>query len=323
MRKTVQLEPDKGGTMRRVAVFAGMVFLMVLTGCAGTPKQKYVVAHDPIMDQSGGVVLIADVCIKQDVIGDDDYFVIAESKEGAKALLSSARSFLEEKQVNIHSELVPFVCGSLAHGDKNASLKVAERIGGEIKESQPPFAVAQEISSDPELADALGKLAASAFQHSLIQKANNEAMKAKKALPEPPPMVVSPEELKAATNLIAAKMNAATVLYLGVNGTSISTGKAFAQGLLNVSVGLVTGVATALASGGMVSVWYMPGHGVDWRYMAGGLVNLSSGECAWTGWASCPGDPLKAKVVAEQENLNAMLFNLVHKPDPNEPKVEK
>jgi hypothetical protein len=308
--------------MRKTAIFFGIVFVMVLTGCA-SPKQKFIVAHDPIMDENGGVVLIADVCVKQDVIGDDDYFVIAEAKEGAKALLSSARKFLEEKQVMIRNELIPFVCGAFSHGNNNASLKVAERIGEEIKESRPPFAVAPEIGNDPELVDALGKLATDSFQRSMIQKTNDEAKRTRKALPGQPPIIVSPDELKAATKLIAEKMGVSSVLYLGVNGTSISTGKAFAQNMLKISVGMVTGVATGLATGGLFWVAYMPGGDVDWRYMTGGLVNLNSGECSWTSWASGPGDPLKPKVVAEERLLNTMLFSLVHKPAPVEPKIEK
>ena len=181
--------------MRKTAIFIGIVFIMVLTGCA-SQKQKFIVAHDPIMDQDGGVVLIADVCVKQDVIGDDDYFVITEAKEGAKALLSAARKYLEEKQVKVRTELIPFVCGVFSHGDNNASLKVAERVGGEIKESRPPFAVAPEMSNDPELVDALGKLATDSFQQSMIQKTNDDARRTRKTLPEQPPIIVNPDELK-------------------------------------------------------------------------------------------------------------------------------
>ena len=118
-------------------------------------------------------------------------------------------------------------------------------------------------------------------------------------------------------------MGTSSILYIGVNGTSISTGKAFAQNMLKISVGVVTGVATALATGGLFWVAYMPGGDVDWRYMTGGLVNLSSGERSWSGWASGPGDPLKPKVIAEERLLNTMLFSLVHKPAPEEQKIEK
>lgn len=309
--------------MRKVRGLIGLGLALLLVACAHTPKQAYTVAHDPVMDQNGGVVLIADVCVQKDVVGDEDYFSIAEAKEGAKALLASARSYLQQKQVQVRTELIPFVCGSLAYGNSNTSFKVADRVGGEIKRARPPFAVDPGIKDDPELVDALAKVSADAFQRSTLRRVNDQAKQTRKAGSQPPPVAVSPEELAAASRLIAEKMNASSVIYLGVNGTSISTGKAVGQGILSAAVGMATGVATGLATGGMVSVMYFPGYTVDWRYMSCGLVNLDAGQCSWSGWASAPGDPMKPKVVGESKLLETMLHDLVHKPVPSGSLAEK
>jgi len=271
-----------------------MGLVLLALGCAHTPKQTFVVAHDPVMDQNGGVVLVADVCIQRDVVGDDDYFSVAESKEGAKELLNSARKYLQEKQVQIRTELIPFVCGSLSHGNGDVAYNVAECVGGPITEARPPFAVDPAIKDDPEPVEAIAKVSADAFRRSTAQRVTDPEKQTKKVPPPTPPVTVSPEELKYATRLIAEKMNVSSVVYLGVNGTSISPGKAFGQGLLKATVGMATGVATGLATGGLVSVMYFPGHTVDWRYTSCGLINLDSGECSWSSWASGPGVPHEA-----------------------------
>ncbi len=304
-------------------VFAKALLIVLLAGCAHTPKQTFVVAHDPVMDQNGGVVLIADVCLQKDVVGDGDYFSISESKEGAKALLASARTYLREKQVSVLAELVPFVCGSLAHGDRAASFKVADRVGGETKQARPPFAVEPGIGADPELLRALLMLSAEVYSRTTGQQMNNQAKQAKKAIPQSPPFTVSAQELAEATQLVAEKMNASSVLYLGVNGTSISTGKAVGQGLLSAAIGMATGVATGVATHGNAYVMFFPGYSVDWRNMSCGLLNLELGECTWSSSASGPGDPMKPKVVAEPHLVEGMLYSLVHKPAPQPTAPEK
>ncbi len=304
-------------------VFAKALLIVLLAGCAHTPKQTFIVAHDPVMDQNGGVVLIADVCLQKDVVGDGDYFSIAESKEGAKALLASARTYLREKQVSVRTELVPFVCGSLTHGNHVASFKVADRVGGETKQARPPFAVEPEIGEDPELLKALLTLSGEVYSRTAAQQPSNQAMQAKKGQPQPPPFTVGAQELAEATQVVAEKMNASSVLYLGVNGTSISTGKAVGQGLLSAAIGMATGVATGVATHGHVYVMFFPGYSVDWRNMSCGLLNLEAGQCTWSSSVSGPGDPMKPKVVAEPRLVAGMLYGLVHKPAPQPTAPEK
>jgi hypothetical protein len=302
--------------MRTYKVLIVISFVLVALGCAHTPKQSYVVAHDLIMDKNGGVLLIADVCIQRDVIGDDDYFSIAESKEGAKELLSSTRKYLQEKQVPILAELIPFVCGSISYGNGSAAFKVAEHIGGAITEARPPFAVDLGIKDDVQLVEALAKVSSDAFRRSTTLRINEMARRTRKVPAQTPPVTLNPEEIKDAFNLIVEKMNVSSIVYLGVNGTSISRGKAFAQGLLKATVGVMTGVATGLATGGLAVVMYFPGHSVDGRYMSCGMINLDLGDFSWSGWAYGPGDPIKPGAVGEPRILEKMLYGLVHKPVP-------
>jgi len=201
-----------------------MCCILLLGGCAQNARQAYIVAHNPIMDRNGGVLLLADVCVKRDVVGDDDYFMIDESKAGARAILDSTREYLQKNQVTVSRQYIPFVCGSLSQGNKGKTFKVAEKLDGTVTEKRPPFAVDPAIKGDPQLVEALSKLSADAFRRSSVMRITQQAKWTGKKPPHLSPAAVSPEEIAAASKLVATKMHASSIVYLGVNGTSISNG---------------------------------------------------------------------------------------------------
>ncbi len=71
-----------------------LVLLILIGGCASTPPKFITTGHDPLLDKNGGVLLLADVCIRRGSIIRDDYVVLEESKAGAKALVNEARDYL-------------------------------------------------------------------------------------------------------------------------------------------------------------------------------------------------------------------------------------
>lgn len=78
------------------------------TGCAGINRTSYIVGHDPILDKNGGALVVADVCIQYDSVGDPDYYVVSESKASAQALSEALRTALTDKGVQVREVIVPF-----------------------------------------------------------------------------------------------------------------------------------------------------------------------------------------------------------------------
>lgn len=288
---------------RKLAMFLAV---LLFSGCAGLNKTKFVQGHDPIMDQDGGVVLFVDVCNQMDTVG-NDYFVVNESKKVSKAMVKGVTTYLEKNGVKVRSEITPFVCGAL-DTKENPPVKVAEKIGGAIKESKKPFGVIDEVAQDTEYLDALTTLATSIHGKEMYDIATyyNKNKKGKKVSQ----FILDEDKLKAASGVVKAKTGAASILYVGVNGTKVSGGKKFAQGLGCFTVGMATGLAT----GGAVS--FIPGHRIDGKYFFAGLVNLESGKLVWDGWSHVAGNPLSPKAVVIPSHIDLLLKKLVFKEVP-------
>jgi len=282
-----------------------LIIAITISGCAGT--QKYVQKHDPIMDQNGGVVLLVDVCNKIDVVGNNDYCVVNESREGAKELTKGIRTYLEEHGIEVRSEIIPFVCGACDSPD-NTPTKVAENIGDDVKESPKPYGVADEIISDPEYMKALTTLSTYAFQAGMIKMLEDTTKKKEKF--KRPDLIVNEDQLKSATDIIKEKTNASSILYIGVNGVKISGGKKFAQGLFSFTVGMATAVATAGLGTGYYYT-FIPGRKADGMYLCAGLINLETGNSVWKNWGNFNGNPIKPKYIANPNYINLLLKDLV------------
>lgn len=289
-----------------------LIIAIMFAGCAGTHKVKYVQQHDPIMDRNGGVVLLVDVCNQIDVVGDNDYFVINESKEVIQALVKETRTYLEQNGVQVLAEVTPFVCGAF-DTPENTPMKVADKQGDTIMESQKPYGVADELINDPEYLNALTTISTYVFEREMIKIIRHYSKKDTQSLS----LIVTDDQLKTASEIIKAKTNASSILYVGLKGTKISGGKKFGQGLFSFTVGMATGIATAgMGTGYWVS--YMPGRNKDWKYSGAGLINLESGELVWSSWSSAQGNPLKPEKVATTDSIELLLKDLVFDEEPVE-----
>jgi len=299
--------------LRTLSIF--MIF-SITTACGTSPSKDLQVWHDPLFDQNGGTVLIVDVCIQRDALGDaDDYFVIEESKAAAQALLDTSVKYLAANGVQARTTLIPFVCGVLY--DTTASQKkVADHINGTVSELQQPFDIESGLKNDTEYLSALSKVSTYAVQKEVAsvpeQVAGTAGKNHNESGDQSPQVIVSPEEFKAAAAVIAARTHASSELYLNVAGTSISTGKALGQSVGGFFVAMGTAIATAGLGTGYYAM-FMPGRSIDGRFMGAAAVDLESGEITWSKAVYAKGDPIKPDVVAEPETLNLLLFDLVHR----------
>lgn len=292
-----------------------IIVLLAATGCASTPKVNYIQHHDPIMDQNGGVVLLVDACDQIDVIGDNDYYVINESKEIAGALVTEIRTYLEQNGVSVSTEIIPFVCGAFDNPE-NPPAKVAEEAGEKVDEVCKPYCVADEFKNDPGYLNALTSLSTYVFERGMITIMEDYARK-KKKLDEfkRPAFIVEDDQFRGAIDIIKARTNASSLLYVGLKGIKVSGGKKFGQGLLSFTVGMATAVATAgLGTGYYLA--FMPGGDNDYKYAIAGLANLETKELTWRTWTTKACNPLKTKCASNPKEIERLLKDLVFDKEP-------
>ncbi|MFQ5965797.1 MAG: hypothetical protein ACE5KZ_16110 [Candidatus Scalinduaceae bacterium] len=270
-------------------------------------------------------MLIADVCIQHDALGDvDDYFVITEAKAGAQALLDATRKYLENSGIQVCTELIPFVCGT-RHNPNNIPLRVADSVNGIVSVGQQPFGVFDEIKADPEYVNALSTASTYMFQHAMMPSAEANTG-SKESSSQPLTQLVSAEEFKTAIGLIALRTHASSVLFLGVAGTSFSSGKKAALVAGDFIVSMATGLATGAAtynSGTGYYVMFTPGHQIQGMLMTGALVDLKTGALEWSNAVRAGGDPIKPKVVANANTLNMLLRYLKYQDASKPPNAEE
>ena len=273
--------------------------LILFGGCASLPPPKFVtMAHDPLLDKNGGVVLVSDVCIKRGAVGRDDYVVVAESKAGAKALVNAVRNYLSDNGVQVRATLIPFVCGAW-HDSKNSLQKVANNLDNSVRDGKPPFDVSEDLGgSDSDYVYALTVVATYAFQHPFLPK--QKVTSADQQVP-----LVSLEQLRTATAIVTAKTQASSILYIGVSGLSRSTGQNIIYGIGSVLIGTTIGVAT-----GGTAVFPVPVP--NSRLMSAALINLETANVPWSNAVKDNRDPIKPNVVATQSAVELLLSHLVH-----------
>jgi hypothetical protein len=284
----------------------------LLVGCVAGSKVKSVQQHDPILDQNGGPLVFVDVCNEIDAVGDNDYFAVSESKEVSHALGEGVEDYLNKNGVTVRATINPFVCGAL---DKpgNPPSKYAEKRGEDVAEAPRPYGISEEVNGDLEYINSLSTLSTYVQERNLLAAAksyskNKDAFKELK-------QIVSDEELAGACTVIREKSGAGSLLYVGMAGTKLTGGKKLAQGLASFTIGMITAIATAGLGTGYYYM-YMPGRNVDWKYSNTGLINLESCKMTWTNWTGRRGNPLEPKEVASQDNMQALLRELVFKDIP-------
>ena len=119
--------------MRSLKFGVAVTMICALTACSATLPKSQLVSYDRTLSQQGGVVLLVDVCIQRDALSDtDDYFVIAESKSGAHAVLGALKKYVQDSGLPIRTALIPFVCGARHDYSPNLSIKGTEFRGHHI-----------------------------------------------------------------------------------------------------------------------------------------------------------------------------------------------
>ena len=255
-------------------------------GCATSLPPPFVTtAHDPLLDKNGGVVLLADVCIKRGRVFGDDYVVVAESKASAEALVSAARDYLSDNGVQVRATLIPFVCGAW-HDSKNPPQNVANNLDDNVKVGTQPFDVSKDLERDSDYVHALTVVATYALWHPFMPKHRVEA--ADRRIP-----LVNLEQLRTATAIVTAKTQASTMLYIGVYGHSRSAGQDIVHGI-----------------GSLLTLRAIP----NGRLMSTALIALETTNVPWSNAVSVTGDPLKLDVVANESAVDLLLSRLVRQP---------
>ncbi len=301
--------------MRVFALFSMLVVLLLCASCAAPPT-CHRVAVDTTLTRPEGVFLMADVCIQKDAVGDsDDYFMISESKLGAEAALRELSSYLANSGIKIRSSLVPFVCGA-RQNTPNGLLRAANKENDPIQDLPQPLAVAATLQDDPEYVRALTVISTYAIERAATDRPpnkNNEAI-------EPPQNATRPQiddnEFKSAASLLKKRTQASSVLYLGILGTSRTTGKAALQSTGSFLVGMTVGLATAGLGTGY-ALAFTPGHQIDGRVMEGAMLDLDSGDITWSNAVHAGGDPIKPETVADAKALDLLFHGVVFKASPN------
>ncbi|MGR3310562.1 MAG: hypothetical protein ACUZ77_07270 [Candidatus Brocadiales bacterium] len=272
--------------MHLLKISVAAVLCALFASCSVTPPKSQRVTNHPLLYRDGGVLLVADVCIQHDALGDaHDYFVITEGKAGAQALLDAVREYLENNGIQVSAELIPFVCGA-RHDSNSLQLSFANQVNGDISVGQQPFGVFDEIKDDPDYVNALSTASTYTFQYAMMPSVRANAG-SNESSSQPPTQLVSSKEFKTAIAQIASRTRASSVLFLSVAGTSISSGKKAMRAVGDFTVGMAIGLATAGLGTGYY-VMFISGH-PDGMLMAGALIDLKTGALVWSNAVSASG----------------------------------
>jgi hypothetical protein len=291
--------------MARPTILAlALVLAFAVAGCAApAPTSQRVIAHGATAD-AAGTLLIMDVCLNYSPIGSDDYFVISNARRGASAIEEATQRFLDAADVRARTKLIPFVCGAL-HDPANTPKRVADDIDGAVAVRAQPLWIAPEVAGDAEYVAALQTLATHVFTRSVQAYDKDKA---------PQPNATDDERVRQASALVAQRSGRSSLLYVGVTGHSLSSGKAAASGVVRFIAGMALAVTVGpafTASGTSYTVLFVPGGPVDKRQMAAGLFDLGQGQLVRSRVVSGSGDPMKPEVVADQNALNLLLRDLL------------
>lgn len=279
------------------------------SGCAAPPPTvQRVVAHSAVAD-TGGILVVVDVCLNYSPLGTDDYFVIANSRQGASALEAATRPFLDAADLRTRSAVIPFVCGAV-HDPANAPKRLASEVDGTVSERAQPLWVAPDVAGDADYVNALQTLATHVFRRSVAAYDKD-----KPPVPDANTDTAADDErARRAAALVAQRSGRSSLLYVGVTGHSLSSGKATAAGVARFVAGMAISVAIGpvfTAGGVQYGVVFVPGGPADKRQMAAGLYDLKQGHLVRSRVVGGGGDPMKPEVLAERNGLNLLLRDLL------------
>lgn len=297
---------------RLISRLLAALTLVAAAGCAAPPPASVtrVVANRTAAD-GGGTLVVLDVCLNYSPLAAGDYFVVANARQGATAIESVARQFLDAADLRRRTVLIPFVCGAV-HDQPDALKQVADEVDGPVSKRAQPLWVAPELASDAEYVRALQTLATHVFRRSIADFIKDRSSGPESSSPDT--AAADDERARAAASVVAQKSGHSSLLYVGITGNSLSSQKALALGAARV----VAGVALSIAIGpvyvvGNTQVYavFVPGGPIDKRQMAAGLIDLKQGRLVQSRVVGAGGDPMKPEVLAERNGLNLLLREML------------
>lgn len=280
--------------------------LCLLTACSAAPPTRHVVSHDPMLARQDGVLLLADVCVQKDAVGDDeDFFVVAESKSAARILLKALRTYIEDSNIPIRGEQM-VVCAA-RHGSAQDIL-VGDNFNAQSYRAPQPLYVQENIEDDKQYINALRNISTYAFERAAIDRTEDTSVKQNQ---------INKITFLNSADIVKNRTNASSILFLGALGTSRTGAKAVAEGVSSFFVGMATGLLTA-GLGTDYYVMFTPGQQVSGRFMEGALIDLESGELTWSNAVKAGGDPIEAETWLETHSLDLLFHDLLFKRTSNQ-----
>ncbi|HEY0684850.1 MAG TPA: hypothetical protein VGD45_21110 [Steroidobacter sp.] len=289
--------------MHRFAFLAAIAVVGLSCGCTATPPKSQQVSSDPVLSRQGGVLLLVDVCVQRDQVGNDDYFLIDESASGGQAALEALHKYLAPSDLHVRSQ-VTAVCAARLNAD-GSLISVADNVDAEKRQAPQPLRISGSHTEDPQYVRALGVISTYAFERAAVDKKDADEAE--------PAASIDMSEFRAAAGVIQERARVSSVLFLGALGTSRSAAKRVAQKVFSTTVGVFTGVATAGLGTGYALI-FMPGYQTDGVVMEGALVDLQSGELTWSNAVRTGGDPVHPEVIANRPILELLFRDVMFKP---------
>jgi hypothetical protein len=269
------------GKMRNQLLVA-LIISFTFTACSSVPsKQSLRVSPDAEqkISQMAHMGIIADVCLFKDVLGDDDYWVVEESRSAAKHMLEATKTSLAGKGFAVGYAEAPFV-GAFKSREK--PFKVSARSGDEVTDRYPPLFESAVLDSNPAYREALLTI----IPRLLVA-------------PGHPDICCSSADTKDHMTTIAKNTGGDATLFLIGHGTIVSTGKQLTQGL-------ATGLLTAALTLGTVSIMSYNVSAMD-TYAV--LVDNDTGRILWANAVRLKGDGFTDQSYYEADRWQRSVLN--------------
>jgi hypothetical protein len=224
------------------------------------PTKKYIKTgpgYPDAIQRSGGLGIVADVCIVRDVLAGSDCISIEDSQMIENYMLDGAGQYMEKKGYVVRSRLSPFVGAFKSSG---MTFKTRDHKDADAVDQTPPFYVSDTMKEDKELNLAL----------STVIRRTLAALEQKSETPSE--VFLRDDTIPEHLSSIAQKTDTDHLLVIVGNGRKVSGAKSCIEGC-------GTGALTLILSGGMFMV---SAHDVSTfdTYMA--LVDLDTGKIEWS-----------------------------------------
>lgn len=287
------------------ARLAALVTAGLVAGCAVQPTTGTRLTTHSVLSEDRSVLLVVDLCVNFSPLAGSDYFVVDPARQSADAMVAGVRQYLALHGVKVGTAVTPFICGAL-HDEGNAPKKVATAIDGEIADRPQPLWWAPPVAADPAYGAALLDLATHSYQGAL---ARTEGV----STASPPKLFIDEGRARRAMQVIRERSGHATLIYVGVTGSSLSAEKATAFNTLRFVGALALSVAVgpiAVGAGYGIQPVFVAGPVRDNTQMAAALVDLRETRVARTRVIHTNGDPLKAEALVHPEGLGLLLRDI-------------